>query len=891
MKMKFLITNIVWQLIGCFSYVFAQSGDVFINSYTPTFHNNTLQANTILQIADGRMCFGYKQGVMMYDGVRWTHTQTPAMVLSLAHQTKNQVFVGCRQDFGYLQHEKNGLFSYKTLSKDLKNVWDISQVILTKSKAYFYSTQRVYVVDLTTLKIEKEWTVPNQSTFAGMIALQENVYVQVKGQGLYQLTITGMDKISQTNLWGQQKIKTFIPFDANNILIGTFEHYLYLFDGKTIKPYTLESQAYLSSNLLSDALEISKDKFVLGTLSGGCLLIDKKQGKTLRVINYQTGLQDDEVLALGRDKQGGLWMAHPLGIDRADLALEVSVYSTFAGLKGNISTVFKSQTQMYVGTSQGLFYLSKPNSDAEMQEFIKKSEKIETVSQTVQIVEKGKETKLGNLINEAFGKEKKPQVNVIKKTPAQQNTQTFTSITQKLIYARQSVALLYKPILGINSKVKQIVSFAEGLLVASNTGLYEVIGTQAKVIIPNKSISFVLPAAQNKQMFYVSTAQGIYLIQRKGEIWESSLLELEESISSVAEANGKIWASGTSGIFQMQSKGKALVKVKKYNIPNPFGEKIIIRNIDNKLQVYVNENSFVLDESKNQFVLTNSKTNISGLIYTQATHTWLRMNQQWRDLHDNFLVSGINTTPLNLFEKTEDVFLDEAGYFWIVSQDRLYKVHSQLKNKKNEEQNLFISYVKDKKGNYFDLNKLKIPFQKDEIKLTLHIGSAFYLNEQNNQYQYKIKGGQWSEWTREPVIYFSFLQVGNYPLEIRSKNTFEQVSPSLHFSFSIMPPFWQTWWFYTLQTFILGGLVFATYYYNRTEKQNDLTHTLTFVTIITVFEFLVLMIEPFVDDFSGGVPIFKLVMNIILAMSLNPLERNIHNQLKIRQNRVKTVAD
>ena len=43
--------------------------------------------------------------------------------------------------------------------------------------------------------------------------------------------------------------------------------------------------------------------------------------------------------------------------------------------------------------------------------------------------------------------------------------------------------------------------------------------------------------------------------------------------------------------------------------------------------------------------------------------------------------------------------------------------------------------------------------------------------------------------------------------------------------------------------------------------------------MITVFEFFILLLEPYVENFSNGIPIFKLGMNILLAISLNPIER------------------
>lgn len=88
-----------------------------------------------------------------------------------------------------------------------------------------------------------------------------------------------------------------------------------------------------------------------------------------------------------------------------------------------------------------------------------------------------------------------------------------------------------------------------------------------------------------------------------------------------------------------------------------------------------------------------------------------------------------------------------------------------------------------------------------------------------------------------------------------------------------MPPFWKRWWFYFLEVLVLAGLVVASTVSSRFERFERYSSVITFVTIITIFEFVMISIEPSVDNISGGVPVFKLFMNILLAMSLTPLER------------------
>jgi hypothetical protein len=68
--------------------------------------------------------------------------------------------------------------------------------------------------------------------------------------------------------------------------------------------------------------------------------------------------------------------------------------------------------------------------------------------------------------------------------------------------------------------------------------------------------------------------------------------------------------------------------------------------------------------------------------------------------------------------------------------------------------------------------------------------------------------------------------------------------------------------------------------YNRKGAESKVAYVITLVAIITIFEFVILLLEPIIDDFVGGVFIFKLIMNILLAISLIPLEKRIRTYLQ-----------
>ena len=70
-------------------------------------------------------------------------------------------------------------------------------------------------------------------------------------------------------------------------------------------------------------------------------------------------------------------------------------------------------------------------------------------------------------------------------------------------------------------------------------------------------------------------------------------------------------------------------------------------------------------------------------------------------------------------------------------------------------------------------------------------------------------------------------------------------------------------------------LIGISFYINRTKKKSRLASIFTFMFIILLYEFINVSLEPYIDDFSGNVPLFKLGMNVVLAVTISPLEKLI----------------
>lgn len=145
---------------------------------------------------------------------------------------------------------------------------------------------------------------------------------------------------------------------------------------------------------------------------------------------------------------------------------------------------------------------------------------------------------------------------------------------------------------------------------------------------------------------------------------------------------------------------------------------------------------------------------------------------------------------------------------------------------------------------------------------------------EKHKYQYRLIGLEesWSPLNNESKAVYTNLEPGDYTFEVKSTNIYGVESSVATYKFSISPPWYQTPWYYTGQFGFIGLLVFFTIYFNRAKRDSEYTAVITFIGLITIFEFLIFLIEPYLIPIFGEVPIFQLLMNIALAISLNPVE-------------------
>lgn len=381
-KIELLLFSIFYFLFSIF-HSSAQEGSSYITNFNLSESVYSNQNWAIVQDNDEVMLFANRRGVLTYDGAVWQEISLPDIVFTMIHdQQKNRIYAGCRNGFGYLSKDDKGIYNYTELSTALKNASEISRLELTGEAIYFYNSECISRCLLNNLSNVKQWKATPENPFEGTIRFNDKIYVLVSGKGLHVVEDDGLKLLSGISSLPDE-ILFSVRFDEKNVMVGTGDDELYLFDGKKFTKFLFEGQKHVVDNILATGVELSDTEVAVSTVTGGCLIINKKTGATSQTISYRTGLPDDELYAIGIDRNDGLWLSHEYGLSRIDNNLPVRNFSSYPGLEGNLNAVAVNNNMVYVATSQGVYYLTKIFDNREVQKLIQlqDKEKIERVKQ------------------------------------------------------------------------------------------------------------------------------------------------------------------------------------------------------------------------------------------------------------------------------------------------------------------------------------------------------------------------------------------------------------------------------------------------------------------------------------------------------------------------------
>jgi class 3 adenylate cyclase/ligand-binding sensor domain-containing protein len=862
------------QILLCFilaialpSALMAQSGQPFVTDISFDRGLGEVRVTAMVQSDDRSMLLCTPRGILSFDGAFWDLIPTPSSPLTIAKTEDGRIYIGLKKGAAELVMNDSGTYKVKPILPAMVTE-SVNQIISGEGLVHFINDSRLVSYDpgsgahTGTLEF-------GDRLFSGAFIQFEIPHLLFYQEGLYSYQNSTLTKIGAYARMAEYQLLFSLP-SSNGTFLGFENGDLYLFDG--IRPTQIggELAKYLKENRVADGIILNDTLVAYATLSGGTVIADKRSHAIRHTLNYTTGLPDNEVTALGCDDNGGLWMAYGSGISRLDLLQPIKRFHNYPGLKGIITSTAMHQGKLYVGTGSGVFVLEETRDKAEVQRMIEEKisdrrmpapqqepEKVQQIQKVqpaaelkvdkeVELMQRFKENpaevkkelsrkelrelkkkvkqgqKSANTATEETPEaeaqqpeqEPEPAKDVAEKAQVESITspkKSSATVKQPLQTNGGEKMALFRPVVGVSSKCRQLSVINGQLYAATPAGLYLIENGKGTNLTPNIYVNRV-DASRSGQRLLLATLSGVMLVDTdgstKGGYWANDSSRVN-TYNVLEDGNGDLWAGGDNMALRYRITPSGFA-VKEYPINSDQLETVLVTQVDGTVHLLRPSGVQKVDPKTDQI----SKANLVNIpdherlefVLADKGMVWVHSNSGWQVLNGKGLEALL--PYLQVFEDVRHLTIDDQGNLFVVEKGaELYSIRQQTTSKKEATFNVFIRKALSENRTPFALGELIV--QPNENGLTFQLSAPFYLKSTSTEFQYRVEGlrDNWSRWSNNPNIDIPYLPAGSYVLHVRARNVLGETSEIRSLPFTVLKPLWLRW--YAVMIYILtviGGV-------------------------------------------------------------------------------------
>lgn len=373
MRFKFCI---IFLLLSTFVWLqpAAASGFVRVKNFPKEKYSGGAQNWCAVQDSSGKMYFGNRDGLMVFDGERWrkSYLSNYTTIRTLLYDdVSRRLYAAGTVEFGYFAPSPaTGILEYHSLANLLPKsrptyteIWKIHKI---GQSVWFQADNALFCYTGNAMRV---YPMPARISTSANIA--GTVYVGLEDGRILAMPDGEKPETLPSSQFENQKIVAILPFGSEgDILIGTAFDGLYKSDGRTFRRFEWSADPFLRQNQLFCG-SCRGDDYVFGTVSGGAVLLNMATGKT-SYINRETGLQNNTVLNVTFDFDDNLWLCLDNGIDYA--VINSPMYNLI-NRNNSIGAGYVSMiagSKMLYGTNEGLFSTPFPYQQSPVPPFMKK---------------------------------------------------------------------------------------------------------------------------------------------------------------------------------------------------------------------------------------------------------------------------------------------------------------------------------------------------------------------------------------------------------------------------------------------------------------------------------------------------------------------------------------
>ena len=562
----------------------------------------------------------------------------------------------------------------------------------------------------------------------------------------------------------------------NRILVGTFNRGLYLFNGISFEPFKCEADAFLRQNTLYKGKMLSDGSYVFVTLDGGMIIMDN-EGKIKLLLNKRTGLSSSSITGLFVDR-GLIWISPEGSISVVEYPSPITLFDESAGQISSVLSTIRYKALLYFATTNGVFYLdSKTSSLKQVTGFI-----------------------TGN--NQSFN----------------------------------------------------LVVVQDQLLTTHGTGLYRITGTKVNLIKEASGLSFVpnyiYQSLLDTNRIFVGVFDGItsFYLDKSGKwIYEGKINSVDDYVTSINEDKpGILWvATDNNGVLRLDFHGKTRSnpEVKRFSVAEglPPGGAQMFKTTGKTFFVF-SDGLYTFNYKEEKFSRDSLYTWPGQIDYESVEIKEDKIGNLWISKGNNvtfyrlqgdgsFKIENTFTSRLSS-DIIASIYPEENGVVWFGGGINVYKFEQNaVKSYKEEFKTLVRKVVIGEDsvlfGGLADIGTKIIPeIEYSNNSVVFEFSATSMIDPSASEYRSMLEGfdEKWSLWKKDTYRNYTNLPVGDYAFKVKGKNLYNIESKEASFSFTILPPWYRSWWAYVGCAIIVAFGIFGVDRFQRkrlTQKERE----------------------------------------------------------------------
>ena len=741
-----------------------EEGRPFIRAYAPTDVGGNSQIWAIVQDKRGVIYAGAGGAVLEFDGASWRRIPLSSLVTvarSMAIDDNGRIYVGAVDELGYLEPDAKGELQFVSLldklpasARAMGVVW---RTLMTPQGVVFQSETALYRWSGGAFTV-----IPAASRFRRASVVDGRVYVVAPETGLNVVEHDVLQPLPGTSRLVNEPFLVILRYDQSRLLIGTRGDGLFLYDGTSLTPFPTEFDSVLKSGLLYRGIRLRDGTFALTTTSEGMGIVDR-QGHLVAQVSRTAGLPSDVVYFAMQDAEDALWLAHDIGLSRVEIPSPVSFFDQSDGLSGAINTAIRHDGRLFFALQTGVRYL-----DA--------------------------------------ARPQPPRIVPVEGSPSSQ----CWSFAEMPLQDRREPALL----------------------ATCGEGLYEISGTKISPIKTPPDLSFnafaVKVSSAVPSRAWVGVRDGLASFRREHGRWvdEGRVGGVTEYVRSIFEnPDGSLWAgTETQGVlrvtFQTRPTADApppAATIQRFGTHEglPSGGVFVV-DVAGRPYFYMGTTDPYVarfDEARHAFVretafdvLAVDPIQTSGLIAGPDGRAYFSRGREtgvftrhpdgsWTGEKATF--DRFGSAPLSLVLRERD------SIAWVQQIDlRLVRFDTARLSAEGQRFGALIRRVTvNEQQPIFGGAALSLAAPRlgpSSNALRFEFAAPDYLDEKATEYQSELEGfeREWSAWARDSRRDYTNLPFGDYRFRVKARTLRGVTSQEASFAFTILPPWYRTWWAY-----------------------------------------------------------------------------------------------